>query len=236
MIHAAIVEDNSDAQERLVRYLDRYQNEKSQRVIVSCFSDAIDFISDYEPKYDVVFMDIEMPHINGMDAAVRLRRLDTNICLVFITNMAQYAVRGYEVDAMGYMLKPVDYFAFRLQMDKVVSRITLKADVEIYIKTSEYMKRVFLRDLMYVDVSGHYLTYHTDSGDYREFGQLNKLEGKLLSNYFFRCNKYCIVNLKYVTKMEDDAILVGDNKIQISRRRKKDFLIALNGFFNGGLK
>ena len=119
MINVAIIEDDIKAAERLQKHVRQYEVESGEEFSVFAFTDAIDFVSDYAPKYDAIFMDIELPHMNGFDAAVRLRRIDKDVPLVFVTNMMKYAVKGYEVDAVGYMLKPVDYFAFKTQMDKI---------------------------------------------------------------------------------------------------------------------
>lgn len=233
MINVAIIEDDIKATERLQKHIRQYEVESGQEFSVFAFTDAIDFVSDYAPKYDAIFMDIELPHMNGFDAAVRLRRIDKDVPLVFVTNMMKYAVKGYEVDAVGYMLKPVDYFAFKTQMDKIRRIIDRRQDAEIIVKSEYGSRRIRLGDLYYVEVLGHYLIYHTADGQFREFGQLSKLEKELSKHNFFRCNRCYLVNLKHVMGIKDGAILIGGDEIMMSRRMKKDFLLALNDYFGG---
>ena len=134
MIHAVIVEDDKQAASKLNDFLRLYFDKRNLSFHVTIYSNAVDFLSDYSYKYDVVFMDIEMPLMNGMEAAKRLRELDHNVCLIFVTNMMQYAVKGYEVDAIGYIVKPIDYFVFDVNMNKVVDRLAKKQSEEILLR------------------------------------------------------------------------------------------------------
>lgn len=236
MINIAIIEDEKKAAELILSYLARYEKETGRKSTTFVFDNALDFISDYVPKYDVIFMDIELPHMNGYDAAVRLRNIDKNVCLVFVTNMVQYAVKGYAVDAMGYMVKPVDYFDFKTQMDKIVLKLDQNRDEEVIVKSEGETRRIRLGDIFYVEVFGHYLIYHTTYGVFRELGQLGKLEETLRENNFFRCNRCYLVNLKHVMGIKEGSITIGGDEIQISRRMKKDFMIALNDYFGGRVR
>ena len=231
MVRVAIIDDDLFFLNRLTECLAQYSKEKDCLINISSFSEALSFINSYTPKYDVIFMDIAMPLINGIEAAKRLRKLDKDVCLVFITSMVQYAIKGYEVDAVGYMVKPIEYFGFSLLMDKVVTRIATRTSDELLIKTENSFTRIFLNDLQYVEVLDHYLIYHTVHGEYREFGELSKLEETLAGKNFFRCNNCYLVNLMHVMKMEENFITVGKDKVQISRRRRKNFLMAMNNYF-----
>jgi len=101
MLRIAVVDDEQPARELLCGYIQRYSREKELPVAVTEFQDGLSFISNYKPIFDVVFIDIKMPLLDGMEAAKVLYKLDKNVCIVFVTNMAQYAVKGYEVDAVG---------------------------------------------------------------------------------------------------------------------------------------
>ena len=107
MLRIAIVEDEKDSLDRLTGLIKRYEKERDCECGVSVFGDGMNFVSDYCRVYDVVFMDIEMPFLDGMHAARKLRELDPSVMLVFVTRLASYALAGYEVDAAGYIVKPV---------------------------------------------------------------------------------------------------------------------------------
>ena len=104
MFKIAIVEDNRAAMEKLQGYLERYAQENNEKFDIASFGDALAFLDSYRRIYDMVFMDIELPFINGMEAAQRLREIDKQVVLLFVTNMAQFAVKGYEVDALDYLV------------------------------------------------------------------------------------------------------------------------------------
>lgn len=78
------------------------------------------FYSNYEASFDIIFTDIEMPYMNGLDAAKKIREFDKKVQIIFVSKAAQYAVRGYEVDAVGYALKPVSFFTVSELLNKAI--------------------------------------------------------------------------------------------------------------------
>lgn len=112
MFKTAIVEDNSVDAGKLKDFLERFAAKSGEVFITTVFKDAADFLNGYKQIYDMVFMDIELPGINGMEAAHKLRTVDGKVTLIFVTNMARFAVKGYEVDAADYVVKPVHYGEF----------------------------------------------------------------------------------------------------------------------------
>ena len=122
MLQVAIVEDSEDAAKLLRDYLTRYESTVDERFHITCFSNAVAFLEPYR-GYDLVFMDIEMPHMNGMEGALWLRTVDTQAKLIFVTNMAQFAARGYEAEALDFMVKPVAYADFSFKMKRAMNAI-----------------------------------------------------------------------------------------------------------------
>ena len=118
MFRIAIVEDDTSCAEQLEEYLRRYGREAGEELEVCRFSDGLELADGYRPIYDLILLDIEMPHLDGMTAARKIREADSEVLLLFITNMAKYAISGYEVEALGFMLKPVNYFALSLKLKK----------------------------------------------------------------------------------------------------------------------
>jgi DNA-binding LytR/AlgR family response regulator len=191
------------------------------------------FLGGYQPVYDIVLMDIELPSINGMETAKALRRLDSFVLLVFVTNMVQYAVSGYEVDALNYILKPVNRFDFALKMNKAISRTAKRTEESVQIRAGKDLYMLPVAAIRYLEVDGHYIVYHTTEGDYSEYITLKEAEKKLDKPYFVRCNRCYLVNLKYVAAVRDDVVQVGRDELLISRPQKKAFLNALAVFIGG---
>ena len=123
MIRVAIVEDEAEIREQLMGYVQRYTRQYGTAFEVKTFADGLEILEDYRPAYDLILLDIEMKHLDGMETARRIRELDPEVMLVFITNMAQYAIKGYAVGALDYVLKPVPYFAFSQQLQKVEAHL-----------------------------------------------------------------------------------------------------------------
>ena len=128
MLEIAIAEDRADALANLKNHIERYKKEKGIECDYTVFENGLFFIENYKPVYDVVFMDIDMPLMNGMEAAARLRKTDAYVPLVFITDLKQYALKGYEVEAMDFLVKPVGYTAFSTMMDRVRRRSNKKEE------------------------------------------------------------------------------------------------------------
>ena len=106
-------------------------------------------------------MDIQMPDINGMDTARRLRGMDRNVLLIIVTSLAQYAIEGYEVAAMDYILKPVQYFSFAMKLTRAIWRLDADAGESLRVANSNGSSRIRLRDILYIEITGHTITYHT---------------------------------------------------------------------------
>lgn len=236
MIRIAVVEDEEVAMNDLLRLLRQYEQEKNVRLAIDTFSSGIDFISDYNARYDIVFMDIKLPLMDGMQCAVSLRRLDENVALVFVTSMGQYAIKGYEVSAIGYMIKPVSYFPLAVLMDKILNKISCESTKYIVLSLDDGVRKILLRDLWFVEVFGHYLIYHTDGGTYREFGRMKTLEEQLKKYAFFRCNNSYLINLRFVQAVRGNEVTVGKERVPVSRRRKKELMAAVNNYFKNGGK
>ena len=109
MLHIGIAEDDTNYVRQLKEYLERYSRESSTPMEISVFTDGDELVENYKAQFDLILMDVEMPFLDGMTAAEEIRKLDSEVVIIFITNMAQYAIRGYAVDALDYLIKPVDY-------------------------------------------------------------------------------------------------------------------------------
>lgn len=230
-IRIAIVEDDEVASATLSSYLQRYAKENSIQFKTQVYGNAISLLNSYKAEFDIIFMDIRMPYINGMDAAHRLRALDQKVILIFVTSLTQYAVAGYEVDALDYIIKPVNYYDFALKLSRAVKRIPKVQSSQLIISTDAGIVRLDPDDIRYVETQGHHLIYHTLSGEYTQYSSLNKLEEKLEGFSFARCNSCYLVNLQYVRNVKGYVLTLDCGELKISQPRKKAFLQALSAFY-----
>ena len=233
MRNIAIVEDEDDAAKQLLSYIDRYAATYSQQYHAVRFHSAEDFLADYKAIYAVVFMDIQMAGINGMDAAEQLRKVDKTVSIIFISNLVQYAQKGYEVDAVSFLVKPVSYFDFSLKFRKALDIYVMNEERSITIKYRGGLARISTDKLMYVEIIAHRLYYHLIDGDLEVTGVFSEVEQELAAYGFLRCNKCYLVNPKFVLGVKGSDVQVGDTTLQISRPRRAAFLAELANWYAG---
>lgn len=149
MIHIAVVEDEKLFAEQILNFIRKYEKENNRQIKVTAYSDGEDIVEDYKGEYDIILMDIQMRFMDGMTAAEKIRSLDDEVIIMFITNMIQYAVRGYEVDAMDYVVKPVEYFSFSQKLDKAIARIRKKKEIYITVPTENGVKKLDISRVPY---------------------------------------------------------------------------------------
>ena len=231
----ALVEDSEAEVEKLRAFFKRYEEEHEDRFRIVHFANAETFLGRYTPVYDIVLMDIMLPGMNGMDAAARLREMDISVTLMFVTNMAQFAVKGYEVDAFDFIVKPITYANFRLKLQRTLNRLNSQRDTQIMLTLSDRMVRIPTSQIQYIEISKHDLKYHTTSGDYTVYGSLKSAEAALNPKMFARCNSCYLVNLNFVLAVDGYTVTVGEDELQISRSRRKPFIQQLNDFLGGGV-
>lgn len=235
MVRIAIVEDDKKYQEQITQYLHRYQDEFSVQIEIAVFDDGKKILENYRPFYDIILMDIEMPGTDGMTAAKKIRMIDSEVIIIFITNMAKYAIKGYEVNALDFVLKPINYFLFTLKMDSAIKMIKRREGKSILLFLDNYMKKLSTSDIYYIEVMKHDLYYHTIDGVVKQQGSLKDVEKILTGEPFKRCNNCYLVNLKYVSGIVQNTVIVAGETLQMSRPKKKEFMQAVADYI-GGIK
>lgn len=223
VLRIAMVDDNGEDLQLLQGYLARYQEEKRIRMQVISYTSSLDFIEEYGTGYDVVFLDVEMPGMDGMAAAREIRQRDEAVGIIFITNMAQYAIRGYEVNAIDFMVKPVGYFNFADKFGKAIHFAEKRTEREILLSGEDGIVRLSVSDLRYIEKEKNYLIYHTGKGDFRTRGTMQETKEKLGRSCFSECTTGCLVNLQYVERMGRNTVLIDQTELPVSRRLKKEF-------------
>lgn len=224
MLKIAIVENDANDAQLLIDYIRRYEKEESISAKVSIFEDGELFLLNYKTHFDIVFMDIMLVGIDGMEVSRKLRSIDQEIVIVFITSMAQYAIKGYEVDACDFAVKPVTYADFFMKMNRALKRVKTEIQDMVTLKTTGSIVKISASTIYYVEVIKHDLIYHTVSGEIQSHGTMRDVEEKLRKYSFFRVHHSYLVNLAHVHAVRGDAIVVNNTEINISRAKKSEFL------------
>lgn len=229
----AIIDDVKKETEILDDYITRFEKEWGIAVVRNIFQSPVRFLESYSYDYDLIFLDIEMPGLNGIETAREIRRMDPNVLIMFITNMAQYALNGYEVEAVDYVLKPLTYHDFLLKLQKALRYIEQRKDDMISVVTNESAVRLRIRDIFYVEVDKHYLIYHTSVGMYTVRGTMKEIQEQLTPYHFVRCSHSFLVNLRYVESVNGNILKCGGDEIQISRNKKSEFMYEFTRYISG---
>ena len=233
MTRIAIVEDEAAVRGQLAGYVQRYTRQYGTPFEVTEFADGMEILEDYRPQFDIIFLDVEMKHLDGMETARRIRERDGGVLIVFITNMAQYAIRGYAVGALDYVLKPVPYFAFSQQLQKVEAQLRRRTRHYLAVPVEGGLRRLDTSRIYYIESEGHRVHFYTEEGDFAAPGALKALEEKLADRPFARCNSGYLVNLAQVQAVQQNTVEVGPYELQVSRPKRKSFLAALTDYIGG---
>lgn len=230
----AIVEDNAQERERIAAFTKRYFDEQGTACRLSLFSDGDELMEHYTADWDLIFLDIQMERMDGMAAAEMIRRLDRDVFLVFVTHLANYAIKGYGVYALDFLLKPVNYRILSQIFQRVERLLQERKKKFITLPALKGMTRVNVAEIYYVEVESHVLSVVTEQGVFRLRGTISGIEELLQGYGFFRCNNCYLVNLAQVNHVEQGMVVVGGHELTVSRPRQKKFMEALTRYIGGG--
>lgn len=235
-VRIAVVEDENTYTQQLCGYLKQYQEEYGCTLEVSCYDSGMSFVHNFTGQFDIILLDVAMPYIDGIETARRIRKTDSDVIILFVTNQAQHAIRGYEVDAMDYILKPISYFAFSQRLKRALSRVKQHEEPHLMLNSKNGIRRLKISSIYYIEVQDHNLIYHTMDGDYSVFGSLKEEEQRLEAYHFIRCGKAYLVSLRHVDNVQDGCAVINGQRLTISRTRKSAFMEALTDYLGGTAK
>lgn len=233
-ISVAIVDDDDYVRKSLIGFLKK-AGESGISSTVFQYPSGLDFLDNCNRiTFDLVLMDIEMPLMTGLETAKKFRETNPETCLIFITNMMQYAVNGYEVNALDFVIKPVSYNIFLSKLEKACSFIRKYQKVLLTIRHKSRIVRVDIKSLRYVEVVRNSVLYHTENEVYEERNTLTNAKKNLCDHHFELCNSCYLVNLRHVTRVTTGSVFAGGTELSMSRNKKKAFLEALNLYIGDG--
>ena len=231
MIRAAIVEDDAVCAQTLNNHIERFSGEHGIDISVSVFSGGFDFLSG-EQSFDVVFLDIALPGMNGMEIARQLRRRDPEVIIIFVTQLAQFARDGYEVGALDYLIKPVSYRLFEIKFS-TAARLIREKEASYMISVKDGLVRVAVSDIYYVESQKHYMVFHTVNGEYTTRVTMKTVESYLSSHHFARPNNSYLINLRWVDAVNGSSVTVRGAELSVSRSFKTSFMEELTRYLGG---
>lgn len=234
MIRIAIVDDDLNCCKQLKEFIVRYDHEYKTQFEVVVYKDGESIVDEYHGQYQILLLDIRMGAMDGMEVAKKIRERDKDVIFIFITTTVAYAVQGYAVDAIGYILKPVPYVAFEQILKKAIANIKKRDKRYLTFTNDQCMFRLDLDNIYYIESLKHKVIIHTNDRDYVTPGTMKVLESELSDKGFARCNNAYIVNLRYVEGIQQSDVNVAGHLLAISRTKRKEFMNSLSNYIGGG--
>lgn len=231
MLLISIVDHSEQDVAHLHSLLEDYFRRTGTAYAERVYKSGMDFIRSPENS-DIVFMDIQLDKLDGLETARIMRKLGNEAQLIFVTRMAQLAIKGYAVDALDFILKPAEPSAVSFALDKAIRRLEDRSCTFLALKLPKGTASVSTYDITYVEVFDHNLVYHTVNGDYTVRGRLSDVYEKLDHDKFIACNRSFIVNLRYVTEIWSDHVMLGSTKITVSKSHRKEIQIRFSAYLD----
>jgi len=234
MYHIACVEDSPEEFAALSAALERFASENQLDFRITHFSSAERFLEPFASQFNIIFLDIALPEMSGMELAKCIRKTDAEVPIIFVTSLAQFAINGYEVGAFDFIVKPVVYGDFEFKMKRLMKRVATNSVAKVVISSSSRRVVLASNEIYYVEIIGHTIIYHTAKGNFETYDTLRNVEAALAGHNFVKCNACYLVNLSFVDSVQGYDLTVHGEVIAISHPRKKEFMAALHEFYGKG--
>lgn len=232
MLRIGICDDQMEARDALRFQLEKVIREEAEQIVYefSTGESAVRWLKKHPGEIDLLFLDVEMKGINGMEAAGRIREFDRDICLVFVTGYTDYVFDGYKVNALDYVIKPVGAERIREVLKRVREQIFGSREKSFCFKTPEGTYRLLLSDIscFYSDKRkvNVVIAGREEKLSYAFYGKLDEVEEQL-SGAFVRVHQRYLVNPKWVTHIGKENVTVDDRSIPMSRAMKEEATVKL---------
>lgn len=179
-----------------------------------------------------------MPEVNGMEASLKVREADKKVDIVFVTNLPQFAIDGYKVQALDFVLKPTNYSDFRMALDKIYEKKSKETKDGFVLRNGSVLQRFKNQEVVYIEMKRHDLFIYKDDGSvFSTRGTIKALEEELNEDMFAKINSGIIVNLAKVLRLDGDWVVMEDKtNLPISRSHKKEFAMLLSDFYGSHLE
>lgn len=236
---AVVLEDQASDCLRLKSYIKRFSQEHSVDIETVVFQNGLDLVKNYSSDFDILFVDIEVPGMNGMKVSEQVRTFDMLIPIIITTNMAQYAVKGYEVDALGFIVKPLPYSMFAYYLTKALTKCErnkkLKENSVLTITTSSgSMRQMYVDEIKYIVKEKNYIVYYLNNGEQvRERGAMKDIITRFENTPLKQCSSGCLVNLRFVKQKDGNEVHLSDISFSIALPYRKPFAKELMDYVRG---
>lgn len=232
-MNVAICDDEIDFLDELQSKLREYAKEKNIYFNISRFESGNSFMNYYmtHKDFDIIFLDINMPGINGIELAQMLRDKGDKVSIVFLTSLIQYALDGYRVCALRYLIKPLTYHKLRRELNGILTEIRNRVDDFFVVKNDNGVYKIYIKDILYIETFERNTLIHLKDNKILSYKSLKYYEENL-DKRFFRCHSGYLVNMSEISVVEKfDIHLANGDIIPLSKNRKRDFSQKMANYY-----
>lgn len=219
--------------DQITKYIEQYEKKYLLGIIKYIFTDNEEMYEFFQDTSDIdlIFLDVLFEHSNGMQTARKIRTLNHRVSIIFISQLKDFAIEGYEVNADGYLLKPIDYSVFESKMESIINKLRKEED-RFFFDTTDKGKVLFrFYEITYIETYSRRVKIHTRIDELIGYKKMKDYE-KILEDYgFARCHAAYIVNMQYIHRINGLILTLKDGtEIPISKTRKKGFMKLFTKF------
>ena len=190
-------------------------------IITEDFCCGDDLLKGFKHKaYDVVFLDIEMPDMDGITLAKKLREISSDVYIVFLTGHTEYAINGYEVNALRYLTKPAEENKLREVIDHVLSK--QEGENVIWVKTEDGRQKIMLSDILYIEAQNRNVIITTNKDSFTVRGNISDYEEQLCKRGFYRVHRGYLISLGKVLRISSNKTAVMEDGAELPISRSKE--------------
>lgn len=219
VLYVGVCEDDLIHSNILVNHIKDILILKEINFEIYTFKSGEEMLSNYPNRLDILFLDIQMKNLTGMDTARKLREFDKKVEILFTTSVSDYVYEGYEVRAYRYLLKPINYETIDKHLSECIFNILEKEDNYLIINNKNNITKIMLDDIFYIETQGRELIIHKKESEYIVKMSMRKIERLLKGRKFFRCHNSFMINLNKVDSIDKSIVYICDNEIPVSKHR-----------------
>lgn len=232
MLHIAICDDEADFVTHLTTLIQQYAAETGEEIKITAYYDGMELVERYDTSIDLIFLDIQMRLLDGLHTAQRIRELDENVGIIFLTTLTQYGLEGYQYQAADYIIKPIKYVRLKAELNQWLKKHRHNDSPSIVVVNDSGKYKIVLKSLRYVETFNRKLLLHTEQENIISYKCMKEMEQELTQAGFARCHTSYLVNLFYVKGVQKlEITLITGEQLPISQPKRKAFMEQLTRYW-----
>lgn len=232
MLHIAICDDETDFVTHLTTLIQQYAAETGEEIKTTAYYDGMELVERYDTSIDLIFLDIQMRLLDGLHTAQRIRELDENVGIIFLTTLTQYGLEGYQYQAADYIIKPIKYVRLKAELNQWLKKHRHNDSPSIVVVNDSGKYKIALKSLRYAETFNRKLLLHTERENIISYKSMKEMEQELSQAGFVRCHTSYLVNLFYVKGVQKlEITLITGEQIPISQPKRKAFMEQLTRYW-----